>query len=350
MAARPRIRLRPGWNPPLTDVVLRPKRLTTAVEPLLGSSTSYTNETSNNNSPSADTWSSLPAPLWLWNYASLLFVVLFCWLVYLILPKGCRKAYCGADPRRHRKRPVLASPPAPLVPPADISFPRLTRPSVSPVPVRRSPLAESSDDMDASTITSMDHHPHEDDSHGYRAAPHRPSSHHPAIDETPSPRILDTTLARLQTSGLRLSAHGNASTAKRVWLRYTAERCALDWQTEKPQWIEDQTGQRSQVAIRGAPHAIALDSIVYIEVGKGTSALQRTPPSVQPETCFSLVTARGSLDLQARSALERNAVVCTLARLLDLAQPQSDWRAQYHSHSSEGSSVYPPATNGWTDL
>jgi hypothetical protein len=65
-------------------------------------------------------------------------------------------------------------------------------------------------------------------------------------------------------------------------------------------------------------------------VGKKTNALQRLElvGQVAEQTCFSLLTQNGSLDLQANSKLERDALVSCFSMILDDVHAE-DWRALY---------------------
>jgi len=160
-----------------------------------------------------------------------------------------------------------------------------------------------------------------------------PTATHPAVPEPPSAQILAETLRRLQTGGARLLAHGIQSAPKKVWISYDSDTTTLNWQTEVYRRVANASGESStQVRMRGALHAIAVPNIVYVDVGKKTSALQRQDNrAVSPDLCFSLLTASGSLDLQANSRLERDALVCCLSLILDRVHPQQDWRHLYES-------------------
>ena len=95
-----------------------------------------------------------------------------------------------------------------------------------------------------------------------------PSATHPAVGPTPSRRVLEETLHRLQSRGIRLLAHGVQSNPKRVWIRYDGGTSNLIWQTEVPRRIADSSGIVSTVMMRGAIHQIAIPNVVYVDVGK----------------------------------------------------------------------------------
>ena len=167
-----------------------------------------------------------------------------------------------------------------------------------------------------------------------------PSPGHPAISRLPSAKILNETMQRLQTRGIRLVAHGVASDSKRVWIKLeglddsnddgTCSSPSLSWQTEFPRKIPNQSGEISLVMMRGALHKIALPNVLYVDVGKKTNALMKADnQDVLDTTCFSLLTQNGSLDLQANSRLERDALVSCFSMVLDQVHTTQDWRSLY---------------------
>jgi hypothetical protein len=168
--------------------------------------------------------------------------------------------------------------------------------------------------------------------------------YHPAIPTPPSVQILRDTFSRLERGGVRLVAHGIHCESKRVWIRIAYDRLhvpesfAVKWQTEVCRTVEAADGRISKVWIkRGGPgHTLPLAKVLCVDVGKNTSALAGKP-SLDPSTCFSLLTSTGSLDLEARSRLERDAIVCCLSRLLDQVH-DTDWR-QLYRESPEPSTV-----------
>uniref|UniRef100_A0A6U2ZUR7 Uncharacterized protein n=1 Tax=Entomoneis paludosa TaxID=265537 RepID=A0A6U2ZUR7_9STRA len=170
-----------------------------------------------------------------------------------------------------------------------------------------------------------------------------PSPWHPQIRQVPEDRIWKESLRRLSQRGVRLTAHGVQCDPKRIWLKYSEEDASLTWQTEFPRQVQNQSGSQSIVLMRGAMHRIPLANVLYIDVGKKTSALQKTSAVVPPSACFSLLTQQGSLDLQTNSKLERDAVVSSLCYLLDQVHV-SDWRKLYQD--SSGSTAGSPSEMG----
>lgn len=174
-----------------------------------------------------------------------------------------------------------------------------------------------------------------------------PSPDHPQINPLPTEAVWRECYRRLQGTGMRLTAHGVQCPSKRIWLQYSSEESTLLWQTEFPRQLPSTAARASTVWVRGAMHRIPAGNVLYIDVGKKTTALLQTPASVQPTTCFSLLTQAGSLDLQANSKLERDAVVSALSYILDIVHQGADWRRLYDESSTiingAPSSVAPPS-------
>ena len=161
----------------------------------------------------------------------------------------------------------------------------------------------------------------------------------------PPNRIIAETMGRLQGRGIRLVAHGVQCDPKRVWIKLEDDTASVTWQTEFPRRVPNQSGQVSIVLMRGSLHRIALCNVLYIDVGKKTTALQRLDGKRVPDaTCFSLLTQNGSLDLQANSKLERDALVSCFSMILDDVHDE-DWRALYEK-SPEPSLISEPRNQG----
>lgn len=168
-------------------------------------------------------------------------------------------------------------------------------------------------------------------SHSEKVAP---SPEHPAIERVPSNAILSETMKRLKLRGIRLIAHGVQCEPKRVWIKLEAETYSLAWQTEFPRKVPNQSGDVSIVLMRGSIHKIALPNVLYIDVGKRTSALLKQENRNVPDSCcFSFLTQNGSLDLQTSSRLERDALVSCFSMILDQVHNRN-WRHMYEDGSS----------------
>lgn len=280
------------------------------------------------------------------HYVVTLGLTLGAWLVYLFLPKGARKAYCRASRRRFQR----------------ISQPmKLERVSSVEDSVlqgveekrrfedehKQQQILQGYHRARQEAARSPNHNAHEEPatqrnttSTFLSKSTESPSSpNHPVPDSA----ILDETRRRLKERGIRLIAHGVQSEPKRVWIRLNDDD-QLEWRTEFPKRITNQVGMSSIVLMRGAPHNIPLPNIVYVDVGKRTAALQKQT-NLGDALCFSLLTQSGSLDLQAHSKLERDALVSCLSEELDRVHQGGDWRAMYQQ-SSEANFAPSQVTSG----
>jgi hypothetical protein len=168
-----------------------------------------------------------------------------------------------------------------------------------------------------------------------------PSPKHPSIERVPDNSILSETMSRLKGRGIRLIAHGVQCEPKKVWVKLDEDTFSLTWQTEFPRRVPNQLGEVSIVLMRGSMHRIALPNVLYIDVGKKTSALSKPENERVPDSfCFSLLTQNGSLDLQTNSTLERDALVSCFSMILDQVH-EREWRLMYE----EGSSVVASSAN-----
>jgi hypothetical protein len=197
-----------------------------------------------------------------------------------------------------------------------------------------------------SLASTMDHTTYTPKSWNMSTPEAPPSPKHPAISTTPTEGIMYETMDRLKGRGIRLIAHGVQCEPKRVWIRLEDETTSVCWQTEFPRRVPNVNGDVSIVLMRGSLHKIALPNVLYIDVGKKTTALKKPQNrNVLDSLCFSLLTQNGSLDLQANSLLERDALVACFSMVLDQIHTQ-DWRKLYEespppsqatsSHSSSG--------------
>lgn len=172
-----------------------------------------------------------------------------------------------------------------------------------------------------------------------------PSPKHPAISGTPTDHIVEETMERLSGRGIRLIAHGVTCDAKRVWIRLDQDTTSVTWQTEFPRRVPTVTGDVSIVLMRGSLHKIALPNVLYIDVGKKTTALKkRENANISDSLCFSLLTQNGSLDLQANSLLERDSLVACFSMVLDSIHSQ-DWRKLYEESPPPSQVISSPSVS-----
>lgn len=127
-------------------------------------------------------------------------------------------------------------------------------------------------------------------------------------------------MQQLREPGVLIVAHGSRGKPKTVRLQLTES--AVTWRTE--------TRKKSSGEPKvGKLHQVPLAHIMYVDVGKQTTALRRVENSAVPETlCFSLLTKEGSLDLEANSPRERDALVSCFSLVLDEVHAQN-WRDIY---------------------
>jgi hypothetical protein len=284
-----------------------------------------------------------PFPETIWSYTTFLGSSLILWIFYLLLPRGHRKKYFNANRKRYARRTDGDMPPAGYWLPANRSdvgegtrsMPPPRRPNVIHAPGSATgampPLLQSS-----STMSSIAHGSPQHRQVGPQATPasssYNASPDHPALKKIPPNKIIAETMGRLQGRGIRLVAHGVHCDPKRVWIKLDDDTKSVSWQTEFPRRVPNQSGQVSIVLMRGSVHRIALTNVLYIDVGKKTNALQRLEePTVPDPSCFSLLTQNGSLDLQANSKLERDALVSCFSMILDDVHANEDWRALYEA-------------------
>ena len=143
-------------------------------------------------------------------------------------------------------------------------------------------------------------------------------------------------MQQLRDPGLLITAHGSRGKPKTVRLQLV--NSAITWRTENR---KKPPGMAPGIPPKiGKVHSVPLTNIMYIDAGKQTTALRRMENSSVPETlCFSLLTKEGSLDLEASSPLERDALVTSFTLVLDEIHSQNNWRdGQRALHSDMPSS------------
>lgn len=133
---------------------------------------------------------------------------------------------------------------------------------------------------------------------------------------------ISATMQQLRDTGIEIIAHGSRGKPKKVRLVLTEN--AIEWRTESK--------RKNKV---GKMHQVPLTHIMYVDVGKATTALRRVENAAVPENvCLSLLTRDGSLDLEASSAMERDALVNCFSLVLDEVHAQN-WRDVYRAPSSD---------------
>jgi hypothetical protein len=144
---------------------------------------------------------------------------------------------------------------------------------------------------------------------------------------------VSSAMAQLRNQGVVIVAHGSRGKPKTVRLQLTEE--SITWRTETRR--KNASGQNKEIKL-GKLHSVALNNIMYVDVGKQTTALRRHENSSVPESlCFSLLTKEGSLDLEANSPRERDALVGSFSLVLDDVHAKN-WRDIYRASNEMPSS------------
>lgn len=140
--------------------------------------------------------------------------------------------------------------------------------------------------------------------------------------------VISAAMQQLRDPGVLIVAHGSRGKPKTVRLQLTES--AVTWRTETRK-----KGAKDAKPKMGKLHQVPLSHIMYVDVGKQTTALRRVEnASVSDGLCFSLLTKEGSLDLEANSPRERDALVSCFSLVLDEVHAQN-WRDIYRGPSSD---------------
>lgn len=140
--------------------------------------------------------------------------------------------------------------------------------------------------------------------------------------------VISAAMQQLRDPGVLIVAHGSRGKPKTVRLQLTES--AVTWRTETRK-----RGSKDAKPKMGKLHQVPLSHIMYVDVGKQTTALRRVEnASVSDGLCFSLLTKEGSLDLEANSPRERDALVSCFSLVLDEVHAQN-WRDIYRGPSSD---------------
>ena len=141
--------------------------------------------------------------------------------------------------------------------------------------------------------------------------------------------VISAAMQQLRDPGVLIVAHGSRGKPKTVRLQLTES--AITWRTESR---KKHAGKDAKPKM-GKLHSVPLSHIMYVDVGKQTTALRRVENAAVSEAlCFSLLTKEGSLDLEANSPRERDALVSCFSMVLDEVHAQN-WRDIYRGPSSD---------------
>lgn len=150
--------------------------------------------------------------------------------------------------------------------------------------------------------------------------------------------VISAAMQQLRDPGVLIVAHGSRGKPKTVRLQLTES--AITWRTETRK-----KGSKEKPKM-GKLHQVPLSHIMYVDVGKQTTALRRVEnASVSEALCFSLLTKEGSLDLEASSPRERDALVSCFSLVLDEVHAQN-WREIYRGPSSDMPSSFDELDGG----
>lgn len=143
--------------------------------------------------------------------------------------------------------------------------------------------------------------------------------------------VVSAAMQQLRDPGVLIVAHGSRGKPKTVRLMLT--ETTITWRTEMRR--KSLSNPNTKELKLGKLHSVLLSHIMYVDIGKQTTALRRVEnASVSEALCFSLLTKEGSLDLEANSPRERDALVQCFSLVLDEVHAQN-WRDIYRGPSSD---------------
>eukprot|EP00804_Cyclotella_cryptica_P014465 CCRYP_004799-RA/>CCRYP_004799-RA protein AED:0.27 eAED:0.27 QI:173/1/1/1/0/0/2/242/280 len=262
------------------------------------------------------------------TFSASLFGLLFLFVLYLLLPRGVRVQYFGAYPKRYawsartrggrmRKKSGGES----LFGGSSISSARVAARPTGRAPSNPRAMAPGDNTAD----------------------PNNNSRH---LDfNTPSTNqediVVSAAMQQLRDPGVLIVAHGSRGKPKTVRLVLTEN--AITWRTEMRK--KSVAGGNKELKL-GKLHQVPLSHIMYVDIGKQTTALRRVENAAVSEAlCFSLLTKEGSLDLEANSPRERDALVQCFSLVLDEVHAQN-WRDIYRGPSSDMPSSFDEGDGG----
>lgn len=154
--------------------------------------------------------------------------------------------------------------------------------------------------------------------------------------------VVSAAMQQLREPGVLIVAHGSRGKPKTVRLMLT--ETTITWRTEMRR--KSPSNPNSKELKLGKLHSVLSSHIMYVDIGKQTTALRRVEnASVNEALCFSLLTKEGSLDLEANSPRERDALVQCFSLVLDEVHAQN-WRDIYRGPSSDMPSSFDDGDGG----
>jgi len=251
------------------------------------------------------------------HFSSGLFGLLFLFVLYLLLPRGVRVQYFGAYPKRY-------------------AWSARSRGGRR----RRNGGGDGGsvygNNSVSSARTPMGGPPAGGAGYVRQAPGGGPPQQHGGSSEDV---VVSAAMQQLRDPGVLIVAHGSRGKPKTVRLILT--ETAITWRTE----MRKKTPGGGKELKLGKLHQVPLSHIMYVDIGKQTTALRRVENAAVSEAlCFSLLTKEGSLDLEANSPRERDALVQCFSLVLDEVHAQN-WRDIYRGPSSDMPSSFDEGDN-----
>ncbi|KAL7469327.1 hypothetical protein ACHAXS_009592 [Conticribra weissflogii] len=290
-------------------------------------------------------------------FSATLFGLLFLFVLYLLLPRAFRVEYFGGYPKRYawsarsraavasrRKKPSMGGEYYGGGGGGGGSVSSANRPRMGPSGSNGGGIYATRP-RDASSFGGTSHHPPANDASArdaFAAANNNnnnnnnpndrhPHGHAPSLSASDD-IVVSAAMQQLRDPGVLIVAHGSRGKPKTVRLVLT--ETAVTWRTEMRKKNPANPSAAKELKL-GKLHQVPLTHIMYVDVGKQTAALRRVENAQVAESlCFSLLTKEGSLDLEANSPRERDALVSCFSLVLDEVHAKN-WRDIYRGPSSD---------------
>ena len=261
------------------------------------------------------------------HFSAILFALLFLFVLYLLLPRGVRVQYFGSYPKRYawsarsrsgrRKRSGLGGGGG------DGSYTG----GSSIGSVRTPAYHHGQQQMGGGGIQTPSTSQNNNNNMMSGSSMNSQNNNNEDI-------VVSAAMQQLRDPGVLIVAHGSRGKPKTVRLVLT--ETAITWRTEMRKKNSGGGNNQGTKELKlGKLHQVPLSHIMYVDIGKQTTALRRVEnASVSEALCFSLLTKEGSLDLEANSPRERDALVQCFSLVLDEVHAQN-WRDIYRGPSSD---------------
>jgi len=277
------------------------------------------------------------------HFTALLLVLLLLFVLFLLLPRGFRVHHFRSYPKRYtwsaRSRAARSRPGGRNVngglhqgiPLAQNSGGASVLSTPSQPPYSQSNMQQR---RTRSGNPEQLHLPNNEETITFEKSSRQQQGQHPLVDLQQNDEIvISAAMQQLRDPGVLIIAHGSRGKPKTVRLQLTES--AITWRTETRKKVPPGSKDPRPPPKMGKLHQVPLSHIMYVDVGKQTTALRRVEnASVSEALCFSLLTKEGSLDLEANSPRERDALVSCFSLVLDEVHAQN-WRDIYRGPSSD---------------